>query len=209
MPQRTLVATMGTDDRQVLPAMRLMPYDRLVLVAAEEAFESAGFRRLEAIEPLLHRVPVDPYDFLSCLEAVRQAVREASRDGPVRMSVGGGSKILSSAAILAAFQEGVEAWYCDPEPIRLPVLRGIRLVEAFAREEQTLGRLVRGPVALDRLVRSAARHGLSRYLATRAVRSLTAKGLLDMQVVEGTIVVRPTAVFPALRPHLRGPPGKA
>ena len=194
---------MGTDDRQVLPALRLLPYDRLVLVAARAAFASAGFRRLAAIEPSVEKVQVDAMDVLACLEAIRHAIRQASRDGPVRLSVGGGSKILSSAAILAAFQEGVETWYCDPEPIRLPVLHGVRIVEAFAPEEAILGRLVRGPMTLERLVLSATRRGLSRHVASRAVRSLVEKGLLDVTIVGGSAVVRPTATLGVLRPHLR------
>lgn len=208
MPVRTLVATMGADDRQVLPAMRLLPYDRLVLVAGADAFESEGYRRLEALEPFPRKVSVDPYDLPGCLEALRRTLRESSRDGPARLSVGGGSKILTSAAILAAFQEGVEAWYCDPEPVRLPILRGFRFEEMFGPDEKALAQIVRRAVPFDRLLRDAERRGLSRLRAARAVRTLAGKGLLEVRAVDGTTVVRPTSILPAMRPHLRGPAAK-
>jgi hypothetical protein len=200
---------MDTDERQILPAMRLLPYDRLVLVGGRDAFASAGFRRLAAIEPSAEKVPVDPMDFLACLDAILRAIRRAGREGSVRLSVGGGSKLLSSAAILAAFHEGIEAWYCDPEPIRLPVLQGLRIVEAFTPEEALLGRLVLRPTGFERLVRSAVRRGLSRHVASNGLRSLVRKGLLDVEVIDGTPTLRPTATLAVLRPHLRALAGKA
>ena len=122
MAYRTLIATMGYDERHVLPSLRLLPYDRLVLVAGRETFRSAGFRRLKDLEPGLRTVRVDPFDLTDALEAIRGTIRRAIGDGSVRISASGGTKILTNAAILAAFQEGVEAWYCDPDPVRLPVL---------------------------------------------------------------------------------------
>src|SRR3989442_14929298 len=132
MAHRTLIATMGFDERHVLPSLRLLPYDRLVLVAGGETIRSAGFRQIRALEPALRSVRVDPFDLMSALESIRGMIRLAATDGSVRISASGGTKILTNAAILAAFQEGVEAWYCDPYPVRLPVLQGVVPDSAFA-----------------------------------------------------------------------------
>jgi len=113
------VATFGFDERRVLPALRLLPYDRLVLLGGRDSFRAPGFGRLKSLEPSLQAVTVDPFDFGSCLTAACRAFHEASA-GDVRASVSGGTKILADATLLAAFQEGVEAWYFDPEPVRLP-----------------------------------------------------------------------------------------
>ena len=67
------MATFGFDARRVLPALRLMPYDRLVVLAGRTATRSAWLRRLRAIEPGLRVVPVDPFDFLDCLAKARAA----------------------------------------------------------------------------------------------------------------------------------------
>lgn len=209
MAHRTLIATMGFDERHVLPSLRLMPYDRLVIAAGRDTFRSAGFRRLKAIEPTLRSVTVDPFDLLSSLHTLRRAILAATRDGPVRISVSGGTKILASAAILAAFQEGIEAWYCDTEPVRLPVLRGLRLSEAFPSSERLAARLIRGPVALDRLVRTMTSRGVSRRTALGAVRALASKGLVVLAPEAGRTIVRPSVRFPLLRVHLREDSGKA
>src|SRR5256886_14684549 len=101
---------MGFDELHVVPSLRLMPYDRLVLVAGRETFRSAGFRRLRVLEPGLRIVRVDPFDLTDALESIRATIRRATGGGPVRISASGGTQILTSAAIPAAAQGRNEAW---------------------------------------------------------------------------------------------------
>src|SRR6266702_1398893 len=91
LPHRTLIATMGFDERHVLPALRLMPYDRLVVVAGPETFRSGGFRRLKGLEPSLRPVPVRAFDLLDSLATVRRTILDSAAKGPVRLSVAGGT----------------------------------------------------------------------------------------------------------------------
>src|SRR5216117_1333002 len=179
MDLRTLIATIGFDERHILPSLRLLPYDRLVLVGGRNSFRSAGFRRLRALEPNLEAARVDVFDLGDCLESIEAWIREARRSGSVRVSATGGTKILTMAALLAAFHEGVEAWYCDPEPVRLPVLRGVRLVAAFPPAEQLIVQLLRGRTSMDRLLLSATDRGVARRTVLGAVRALAAKGLVE------------------------------
>jgi len=206
---RTLIATMGFDERHVLPSLRLMPYDRLILVAGRDTFRSAGFRRLKVLEPELRIVRVDPFDLLDALESIRGTIRRTAADGPVRISASGGTKILTNAAILAAFQEGVEAWYCDPDPVRLPVLRGVRLGAAFSVAERAIARALRGPMRHDRLVAAVSARGFARRTVLGAVRSLAAKGLVELEADAGGVRVRPSPRFAFFRDHLREVPKKA
>jgi len=205
---RTLIATMGFDERHVVPSLRLMPYDRLVLVAGRETFRSAGFRRLKVLEPGLRIVRVDPFDLTDALESIRATIRRATGDGPVRISASGGTKILTSAAILAAFQEGVEAWYCDPDPVRLPVLQGVSLVAAFSPAEGAISLALHGPIRSDRLVAAVAAQGFARRTVLGAIRSLAAKGLVELDRDDGTVVVRPSPRFALFRDHFRAVPKK-
>ena len=209
MALRTLIATMGFDERHVLPSLRLMPYDRLILVAGRETFRSAGFRRLKALEPELRAVRVDPFDLTDALESIREAVRRAAAEGPVRISASGGTKILTNAAILAAFQEGVETWYCDPEPVRLPVLCGVRIGAAFSAAERAIARALHSPIRHDRLVAVIRDQGFARRTVLGAVRSLAAKGLIELEREAGGVLVRPSPRFALFRDHLREAPKKA
>jgi Family of unknown function (DUF6293) len=203
MSDRTLIATMGFDERHVLPSLRLMPYDRLVVVAGRDTFRSPGFRRLRALEPNLRALSVKPFDLEASLASIRETIRRASRDGPVRISASGGPKILTNAAILAAFQEGIEAWYCDPEPVRLPVLRGVRLEESFSPAERAIAHLLRRPLAYDRLVTTTSGQGFARRTVHAAIRSLAAKGLVELVSERGGVSVRPSSRFPLFRDHLQ------
>ena len=200
---------MGFDERRVLPSLRLLPYDQLVLVAGRDTVRSAGFRRIRALEPDLEAIRVNPFDLAGCLDAMRQAIRAAASRGPVRISATGGTKILTMAGIFAAFEEGVEAWYCDPEPIRFPILRGVRLIEGFATAEQMLIRLLRRRHRVDRLVSAVMARGIPRRSVLGAVRSLEKKGLITAELDAGRAFVSPTPRFELLRAHLQVPPRKA
>ena len=200
---------MGFDERHVLPSLRLMPYDRLILVAGRETFRSAGFRRLKALEPELRTVRVDPFDLTDALESIRETVRRAAAEGPVRISASGGTKILTNAAILAAFQEGVETWYCDPEPVRLPVLCGVRIGAAFSAAERAIARALHSPIRHDRLVAVIRDQGFARRTVLGAVHSLAAKGLIELEGEAGGVLVRPSPRFALFRDHLREVPKKA
>jgi hypothetical protein len=199
---------MGFDERHVLPSLRLIPYDRLVLVGGRDAFRSTGFRRLRSLETDLHTLRVDPFDLVDCLESMEGEIRRARTLGPIRISATGGTKILTMAAILAAFHEGVEAWYCDPEPIRLPVLQGIGLASAFSPAEQSIVPLLRSPTSLDRVLNVATGRGFARRTILGAVRSLVAKGLVEQGIESGRTVLQPSPRFDLLWDHFREEPGK-
>ena len=199
---------MGYDERHVLPSLRLLPYDRLVLVAGRETVRSAGVRRLRALEPALRVVRVDPFNLMGALESIRGTIRAAATDGSVRISASGGTKILTNAAILAAFQEGVEAWYCDPDPVRLPVLQGVNLDAAFSPAERGIARALHGPIGHDRLVSAVASQGFARRTVLGALQSLVGKGLVELGRDVGPVWVRPSPRFALFRDHFREVPKK-
>lgn len=209
MPERTLIATMGFDERHVLPALRLLPYDRLVLVAGRDTFRSSGFRRLRSLEPDLQAVRVNAFHFGDCLKTIQESVRLALRNGPVRISATGGTKILTMAAVLAAFQEGVDAWYCDPNPVRLPVLRGVRLAAAFSGAEGSVIRLLRRAMPLESLVPTVIEYGFARRTVLAAIHALAGKGLVEIATRDGRAILQPSPRLALIRAHLGEEPEKA
>src|SRR5207249_10107146 len=121
MSERILISTFGFDPEKVLLALRSIGYDRLALIAGGKSLRGSGFRRLDAAERAsggaIEVVPVDPFDFRSCFEGTLGAIRRFRKAGhDVRMNVSGGTKVLADAALLAAFQEGVEASHCEERP---------------------------------------------------------------------------------------------
>ena len=209
MDAGALIATIGFDDKHVLPSLRQLPYDRLLLVGGRDSFRSPAFRRLRSFEPSLQGVRVNPFDFGNCLRAIENVVEREREKGPVRISATGGTKILTTAAILAAFHEGVEAWYCDPDPIRLPVLRGVRIAADFSPAETFIAQRLRRSIPTTNLIPRMMSAGFARRTILTAVRSLATKGLLESEIESGHAVLRPTARLGLLRPHVRAGPGKA
>jgi len=145
---------------------------------------------------------------MGSLESIRGTIRSAAADGSVRISASGGTKILTNAAILAAFQEGVEAWYCDPDPVRLPVLQGVSLDAAFSSAERAIARVLHGPITHDRLVSAVASQGFARRTVLGALQSLAGKGLVELGRDAGPVWVRPSPRFALFRDHLRQVPKK-
>ena len=179
------------------------------MVGGRDSFRSPAFRRLRAFEPSLQSVRVNPFDFGNCLGSIEKVVEREQEKGSVRISATGGTKILTTAAILAAFHEGVEAWYCDPDPIRLPILRGVRIAADFSPAETFIAQRLRRSIPTTNLIPRMMSAGFARRTILTAVRSLATKGLLESEIESGHAVLRPTARLGLLRPHVRAGPGKA
>ena len=182
MGRRTLIATMGFDERHVLPALRLMPYDRLVVVAGRDTFRSAGFRRLKDLEPSLRFVVVRPFDLLDSLGTVRRTILDAAKEGPVRLSVSGGTKILVNAAILAAFLEGIPATYVHDDTyqeIPLPLLRITYGEGLTAKQREVLTFLVKNREKDFTETALARALGVHKATMNHHLRELDAKGAIE------------------------------
>ena len=136
---RTLICTFGFNEKKVLAAMRSIPYSRLVLVAGKDVLDGAEYRLMVALEEksggTVETVIVDPFDFADCYDGVDRAIRSHLTGGDVTLNISGGTKILADAAILAAFQNGVEAYHCEESMVKLPVMRGVRFEDAFSVED--------------------------------------------------------------------------
>src|SRR5204862_7355481 len=106
MDAGALIATIGFDDKHVLPSLRQLPYDRLLLIGGRDSFRSPAFRRLRSFEPSLQSVRVNPFAFGNCLRAIENVVAREREKGPVRFSAPGGTMILPPAALRADFTVG-------------------------------------------------------------------------------------------------------
>ena len=194
MVERVLISTFGFDPEKVLRAIRWIGYDRLSLVAGGKSLREAGFRRLEDAERAsggtVEVVPVDPFDFQSCFEGAVGAIRRHRRAGrEVRVNVSGGTKVLADAALLAAFQEGVEAWHCEETPVKLPVLRGVAFADRLSRVEKAVLSSLERSLTTDQLVQRLVQQGHSERAADGAIARLRQQGLVSLSLRGGSVVI--------------------
>ena len=196
MPDRVLMSTFGFDAEKILRSLRWIGYDRLTLLVGGKSLKDPGLRRIEAAERAagagLEVVRVDPFDLRACFEAAVGAIRRHRKAGhEVRVNVSGGTKILADAALLAAFQEGVEAWHCEDRPVRLPVLKGVTFSDAFTATERAVLSSLRRPVPVSALVARLVALGHGEASVRSSIARLHAQGLLSMTIRAGVAVAFP------------------
>src|SRR2546426_4762727 len=199
MSERILISTFGFDPEKVLRALRWIGYDRLTLVAGGKSLREPGFRRLEAAVRAagdsVEIVSVDPFDFRSCFEGALGVIERHRRAGrEVRVNVSGGTKVLADAALLAAFQEGVEAWHCEDLPVRLPILRGVSFADRLNVADRAVLSCLDRPRPSTKIVERLVGEGYSKLAAQAAIARLRDQGFLSLTLQHGSAIV---AVAPA------------
>ena len=199
MTDRVLVSTFGFDEEKVLRALRSIPYERLAVLAGGKSLKEPGLRRLESAERAaggsLEVVVVDPFDFRSCFEGTLGVIERHRRAGrEVRVNVSGGTKVLADAALLAAFQEGVEAWHCEDRPVRLPILRGVSFADRLNVADRAVLRCLDRPRPSTKIVERLVGEGYSKLAAQAAIAKLRDQGFLSLTLQHGSAIV---AVAPA------------
>lgn len=146
-----LISGHGADRDAVDAARRAVRYDVLVLLTSD-AGDLHALRENEELAGVRVEVrPVDEHDLAACLAAACAAIDAHARD-EVRLHVAGGPNLLSDALLLAAFQKGVDAFYCHARGTTwLPVAAKVRLEDRFSEHERAvlLALPADGEVALD------------------------------------------------------------
>jgi hypothetical protein len=194
MAPRVLISTFGFDETKVLRALRWLPYDRLVLVAGGKSLRKPGLRRLRAAERMggspVELVRVDPFDFESCFRGTLVAIERHRKVGDdVRVNVSGGTKVLADAALLAAFQAGVEAWHCEDRPLRLPVIQGVRFADDLTPVRRAVLAAAARSIPAMRLVDRLRARGFAEGPIQSAIGWLREQGFVGVEIRGGAAVV--------------------
>ncbi|HVL48932.1 MAG TPA: hypothetical protein VM889_10280 [Candidatus Thermoplasmatota archaeon] len=134
----TLLTGHGLDREAFDAARRLVGRSRLVVVTADpKSVEMDAVRENERLTGVdVDVVGVDAADLLGTLAAARAAI-QAHRKGGVRVHVGGGPNLVTTALMLAAFEEGVEAFFCHARGVsRLPVAVSVKLADRILETDR-------------------------------------------------------------------------
>lgn len=131
-----LVSTYGGDVSQIMPGLRALPHDHLLLVT-ERTLEKS-----EAIQVLLDRLGiryevlvVNPADLTGAAMKIEDSMHKHKAQGwATRMDITGGRKLLSDAALLAALSTGSEVCCFESGQRRFPLLVARRVKEALPKQ---------------------------------------------------------------------------
>jgi len=197
---RILISTFGDGDTEkVLCAMRVLPYDQLVLVGPESIVDCDGYRILSKLEEMSgHRIEtelVESDDFMKLVDEVSEAIERRTAyqrrgsDCRVMINISGGGKLLGDAALFAAFRMGVEAYHCDKTVTKLPVLRGATAKDMFTSSQANM---ILGigdtPKELDQAYSYA--NSVSRQASERVIRELRHAGLMRSEARGGRVFIQ-------------------
>ncbi|MBN1676937.1 MAG: hypothetical protein JW880_00200 [Candidatus Thermoplasmatota archaeon] len=196
---RVLASTFKQGDvEKILEAMRSLPYDRLVLIGMPGFEECEDLKRIERLEEMARRkVEVsftEESDFKDIVAQVAETLARylrSSRDsegGSVVLNISGGSKLLGDAALLAAFELGVEAYHIDGRVTRLPVIRGATIRDRFTKNQARMIEAIgKDTLTLEDVV--SRMQPMSRQTVDRVIRELKRDRLIDSRGDGGKVML--------------------
>ena len=196
---RTLVTTFGPGDAdRTFDAMRLLPYDKLVLLGERGTDSSPDFAKVSDLEEVsgqrVEFVETSGSGFLELVDEVTDVlVRHSKLDGGrnvVVLNVSGGTKLLGNAALFAAFRVGIRAYHCDGRAIRLPVLTGATSKDRFTPGQLRMIEALDHELTLTETVDRMQPTG--RQGAERTIRDLRKVGIISSGAADGKVTIRLT-----------------
>jgi len=196
---RILASTFKQGDlEKILQAMRSLPYDRLLLIGIPGIEDCQDAKRLKHLEEMAgHDVEFEVADESDFMDIVGQVAgglsgringRQGGRADSVILNISGGSKLLGDAALLAAFELGIETYHVNGRVTRLPVIQGATARDRFTRNQaRMLEAIGQGSVTLEHLV--AAMAPISRQAVDRVIRELKKENMISSKGEDGRITL--------------------
>lgn len=189
---RVLITTFGFDDKKIRSAMRMLAYDRLVVVTGKDSVKKESFKRLEELESggskVMDTVITDVFDFMDCLGKTVYTINKYLATGAdVMVNISGGTKVLSDAALMASFQLGVKAYHCDDEIIELPTIKGLSTREMLTKMQRTVIMRLNGKVERKEFEQRLTEEGNATSSVQKAIRELKNMELLEVTLEDGNI----------------------
>lgn len=200
---RILASTFKQGDlEKVLQAMRSLPYDRLLLIGLQGVEECEDLSRIQHLEEMaghpVELVVAEDGDFMGMVGQMAEELskRMNGRHGAVRdtviLNISGGPRMLGDAALLAAFELGVEAYHVNGRVTRLPVIRGATARGRFSRNQaRMIEALGTGEVTLDGLAKTM--DPIGRQAVDRMIRELKRENLIGSRGENGKVILWLTA----------------
>lgn len=202
------IATVGEDPAETLAGIRSFPANKVILICyeaykgvAEEMLSSLGWALRLPVE--VHGCIREENPFLDMIEATRAIlVKEQENYNDIIVNVSGGDKLVSSAAVAAAFIHGLRAFYCKGDScLMLPFLK-LNYTEILSGAKRDIlialnnvGGEVTGLTALGKLTKYG-----KPLLSYHLNGSEDSRGLIDLGLVEtervrrGQIIIKLTVL---------------
>jgi hypothetical protein len=140
---RALICTFGFDDGKIVEAIRSIGHDELYIVTGVDNLEQDSYLRLidlcNRLQRPIETVTTDIFDLSESFETVLALVKRLKGEGKdVKMNISGGLPLLTDAALLAAFNEGIVTYFVNDGVLQLPVLRNVTINERLSIDQKNV-----------------------------------------------------------------------
>lgn len=153
---KALVCTFGFDDGKIVEAIRSISHDELYIITGVDNLEQNSYLRLVELCDRLHRpietITTDLFDLSKSFVTVLTLVKRLKSEGKeVKMNISGGLPLLTDAALLAAFNEGIVTYYVNDGVLQLPVLKNVTIDERLSKDQKDMLVQIGEGQAIDKL----------------------------------------------------------
>ena len=186
---KVLICTFGRSASQIYGSLRTHTYDQLVLVMEKGTEESEGLQQVMKLEEYNPRKPetifVDPGNFMDCYNKVENVIARYRKDDVI-LNISAGTKLLSMASILSAFNHGVPAFHYGEEGlVTLPVLRGVKIYEVLTEGQISVLLMIRPGMNWEKLRDELEDAEKTHKGAMKDYNRLVKLGLVELDVKKG------------------------
>jgi hypothetical protein len=134
-----LMTTFGGRVSEVVPGLRSLPHDHLVVITVKGEEERQEYRQLlsllDQLKVQYQVLAVDQLDLTGSAVLIEEMVRRyKGKEWQVLVDITGGSKLLSDATVLAAVTTGSEVCCFEGEARRIPLLEGMGIKELLPKD---------------------------------------------------------------------------
>jgi hypothetical protein len=138
---RALLCTFGFDEDKIIKAMRHLKHERLIIFTGSDNTQLKSYDKIVDLCRLLktpmETILVEKFNLIDCILTISEKIASLKDEGwEIGVNISGGLPLLSDAALLAAFNSGIEAYYMDDVLIQLPTLKGVTIKERLNREQR-------------------------------------------------------------------------
>jgi CRISPR locus-related DNA-binding protein len=184
----TIFATLGWEPKSVIPSIKIRDnVEELVLYYSPDEKGEKAYKELwdfcSSIDLGLKPTKLkDPFDLIKIANAIRKALKKYAKK-EIIFNITGGTKVMSSAALLACILEGVPTVYCNEKTGKeepLPLMQ-IKYKEFLSTQQKEILKIIKELGERCTSVAVAKKANLKKATVSHHIKELENKGLIIME----------------------------
>ena len=189
---KILICTFGKDLTKIFSALKIHKYDQLILIMEKGSQESEEYKKVLEFERFNINKPntiiVNPKEFFNCYKNIQKVIIQHQKDDII-INISSGTKLLSMASILCAFNLGISAYHYEQNKLfKLPVFKDITIKERLTKRQIDILLIIRDGMKWETL-KNKLENKYKYYGAVIAFNKLKKLGLIEPKLDGKTLKI--------------------